>query len=155
MANPTTLKQRCGTLARGWGFRTQTGARSIAPRRARGLVLSRKVDTGGDGLLAMAGATIVRSGGNRLHLGRAVQLQEHVRLVFEGPAGAIDIGDDTFVNARSEIRAREHVRIGARCMLAFDVVVMDTNHHDLDGTTTTEPTTVGDDVWIGARAMVM
>jgi acetyltransferase-like isoleucine patch superfamily enzyme len=149
------LKQGASAYIRTWGFRTASGPRKVAPRRLRGARLRKTIDEGGHQLLAMAGVEIVRGPGNHLTLGRGVQLQERSRLVFEGPDGRIEIGDETFVNARSEIRARELIRIGARCMLSFDVVVMDTDHHELVGSPTTTPTIIGDDVWIGARALVL
>jgi acetyltransferase-like isoleucine patch superfamily enzyme len=126
--------------------------------RLRGVIARRRYVTGGgDLLLVRNGVQIVKrdGGGQQLRLGRGVRMAEHVRLIFEGPDGMIELGDDTFLNARCEIRAREHVRIGAHCRLAFDVVVMDTNHHHIEGSRTTEPTTIGDRVWIGARALVL
>jgi len=126
--------------------------------RLRGVIARRRYVTGGgDLLLVRNGVQIVKrdGGGQQLRLGRGVRMAEHVRLIFEGPDGMIELGDDTFLNARCEIRAREHVRIGAHCRLAFDVVVMDTNHHHIEGSRTTAPTTIGDRVWIGARALVL
>jgi acetyltransferase-like isoleucine patch superfamily enzyme len=124
----------------------------------RGVLARRRhVTSGGELLLMREKVEIVRrdSGGQRLVLGRGVRIAERVRLVFEGPDGVIEIGEDSFLNARCEIRAREHVRIGAHCRLAFDVIVMDTNHHHLDGSQTTQATLIGDRVWIGARSLIL
>jgi acetyltransferase-like isoleucine patch superfamily enzyme len=126
--------------------------------RLRGVLARRRhVTSGGELLLLRGDVEIVKrdGGGQRLALGRGVRMAERVRLIFEGPDGAIEIGDDTFLNARCEIRARERVSIGSGCRLAFDVIVMDTNHHDLEGTETTSPTVIGDRVWIGARALIL
>jgi len=126
--------------------------------RLRGVLARRRyVTSGGELLLLRNNVEIIKrdGGAQLLKLGRGVRIAEHARLIFEGPDGVIEIGDDTFLNARCEIRAREHVKIGSGCRLAFDVIVMDTNHHDLEGTATTRPTVVGDRVWIGARALIL
>ena len=126
--------------------------------RLRGAIIRRRfVSEGGEHLLARDHVEIVKrdGGAQRLKLGANVRLAERSRLVFEGPDGQIELGDDVFLNARSEIRARELVRVGAHCRLAFDVVVMDTNHHDLEGSLTTAPTILGERVWVGARALVL
>ena len=150
--------QKLGAYLRTWGVRTQGGVLDVAPMRMRGILARRRhVTSGGELLLLREKVEIVRrdGGAQRLVLGPRVQIAERARLVFEGPDGLIEIGEDSFLNARCEIRAREHVRIGAHCRLAFDVIVMDTNHHDLAGSPTTRPTIIGDRVWIGARALIL
>jgi acetyltransferase-like isoleucine patch superfamily enzyme len=126
--------------------------------RLRGKIARRRfVSEGGENLLVRDHVKIVKrdEGRQRLKLGTNVYLAERSRLVFEGPDGQIDLGDDVFLNARCEIRAREMVRVGAGSILAFDVIVMDTNHHDIEGVQTTAPTIIGEHVWIGARALVL
>jgi acetyltransferase-like isoleucine patch superfamily enzyme len=149
---------RLGTYLRTWGFRTHGGVFDVAPMRIRGILARRRhVSSGGALLLLRKKVEIVKRDGRdqRLILGSGVRIAEHARLVFEGPHGLIEIGEDSFLNARCEIRAREHIRIGAHCRLAFDVIVMDTNHHDLAGSLTTAPTIIGDRVWIGARSLIL
>jgi acetyltransferase-like isoleucine patch superfamily enzyme len=152
-----SIKAAAGMHMRNWGFRTAPGPVAIAPMRLRGLLLRRKINEGGHGLLVRDHVEVVKRDGGRqrLAIGSGVYLAERVRLVFEGPAGRIELGDDVFLNARAEIRARELVKIGAGTIVAFDAVVMDTNHHDLEGSVTTAPTIIGEHVWIGARAMVL
>ncbi len=126
--------------------------------RLRGAIIRRRyVNHGGNGLLARDHVEIIKRDGGRQHLalGERIYLAERCRIVFEGPQGCVELGDDVFVNARSEIRARDLVRIGAGSILAFDVVVMDTNHHDLKGSVTTAPTIIGEHVWVAARALVV
>lgn len=151
-------KQQLGAEARRWGFRTATGARKIVPLRLRGAIVRRRyVNEGGAELLVRRRAEIVKRDGGRqqLVLGRRVYLAEHARIVFEGPNGRVEMADHVAVNSRSEIRARELVRIGAGSIIGFDVLVTDTNHHELEGSVTTAPTIIGENVWIGARAVVL
>jgi acetyltransferase-like isoleucine patch superfamily enzyme len=152
------LRRSLGAYARTWGFRTARGASEVAPMRLRGILARRRyVTDGGHRLLVRDRVEFVKrdGGGQRLVLGDDVYIAERSRLVFEGPDGTIEVGDRTFINARSEIRARERVEIGPDCMLSFEVVVMDTNHHHLDGTVTTAPTRIGRNVWIGARTLIL
>ena len=125
--------------------------------RMRGLIARRHIDRGGHGLLIRDHVEIVKrdGAGQRLEIGRDVYLAERCRLVFEGADGHISIGDRCYLNARCEVRSRQLVRIGADSILAFDVLVMDTNHHNIEGIETTSPTLIGDHVWIGAKAIVL
>lgn len=150
-------KQELGALARRWGFRTADGPRTVLPRRLRGEIARRRFAIqGGRQLLLHEGVKIVRNGGRqRLALGDRVHIAEDVWLVYEGPGGAIEIGDGTFINRRVEIRSRERISIGSDCIIAFDTVIMDTNHHELNLSRTTAPVDIGNHVWIGARAFVL
>jgi acetyltransferase-like isoleucine patch superfamily enzyme len=153
-----SLKTKLGTFAREWGYGTASGLREVCPMRFRGEIARRRyVTEGGANLLVRDHVEIVKrdGGGQPLSLGANVYLAEYSRLVFEGPDGRMELGDNVFINARSEIRARELVRVGCDSILAFDVVVMDTNHHDIEGALTTAPTVIGSRVWIGARATVL
>jgi acetyltransferase-like isoleucine patch superfamily enzyme len=134
------------------------GPGEVIPARLRGLLLKRRIDSGGHRLLAAPRVSVVNAGpSSRLELGRGVSLREGVRLMFEGGGnGAISIGDDVFVNARSEIRCEQSISIGAGTTISFDVVIMDTDFHHLDGSLgRVAPVVVGEHVWIGARAMVL
>ena len=52
--------------------------------------------------------------------------------------------------------AQESVRIGRDCKMAWDVVIMDTDQHGLDGgPAKANPVTIGDAVWIGCRAIIL
>ena len=126
--------------------------------RLRGHLKRRRyVNHGGVDLLVREHVAIVKRDGGlqQLVLGSRVHLAEHTQVIFEGPGGRIEIGDDVFINARAEIRARELVRIGQGTIIAFDALIMDTNHHELAGSRTTAPTLIGEHVWIGARATVL
>jgi acetyltransferase-like isoleucine patch superfamily enzyme len=71
------------------------------------------------------------------------------------PGGRITIGDGTYLNRRAEVIAAREVRIGRDCKIAWDVVIMDTDQHELNGADRTAPVVIEDSVWIGCRAIVL
>ncbi len=98
----------------------------------------------------------------------AVSIGSRARLIGQpgsirllaGPHGRIEIGDETFLNHGVAVSATERVVIGARCQIAPDVMIMDDDHHHvaLDRRLEAPPAaaiTIGDDVWIAARAIVL
>ena len=123
--------------------------------RLRGRRLARQV-VGGEGLRAEHGVRIVRlGGGTRVEVGRDVLLAHDVGLHLRDAGAVISIGDGSFVNHRSEIIAHERVTIGRDCLLAWDVQVLDSDSHRVDGAPHTAPVAIGDRVWIGCRATVL
>lgn len=90
--------------------------------------------------------------GRRLDIGRAV---------FLGGGSAIVIGDDSGVGARSELHGP--VRIGRHVMVSPEVMIHTRNHRFDDpdrpigaqGYTEIRPVVIQDDVWIGARAIIL
>src|SRR5918912_1756090 len=72
-------------------------------------------------------------------------------------AGAtIRIGNGTYLHRNVEIVAARSVTIGRDCKIARDVIVMDTDQHALPGAElVVRPVTIGDRVWIGARALIL
>lgn len=70
--------------------------------------------------------------------------------------GRIVIGTGTYLNRNTEIIAQQEVRIGCQCKIAWDVVIMDTDMHGIgDAPPTAQPVIIGDDVWIGCRALIL
>ncbi|HEY7349024.1 MAG TPA: acyltransferase [Ktedonobacterales bacterium] len=70
--------------------------------------------------------------------------------------GRIFIGKGTYLNRNTEVIAQQEVRIGRNCMISWDVVIMDTDQHSMDGSRpAAKPVTIGDDVWIGCRALIL
>lgn len=72
-------------------------------------------------------------------------------------AGArISIGNGTYLNRNTEVIAASEVCIGRDCMIAWDVVIMDTDQHGVGGAAATaRPVVIGDRVWIGCRALIL
>jgi acetyltransferase-like isoleucine patch superfamily enzyme len=94
-------------------------------------------------------------------------------VVFQGPArlgngfklsvadtGRVSFGPGFVLSAESQIVCRERITFGRDCLVSWDVLLLDGDFHPLiaeDGTTseTRSPISVGDRVWIGARACVL
>lgn len=70
--------------------------------------------------------------------------------------GRIVIGNGTYLNRNTEVIAQQEVRIGRDCMIAWDVVIMDTDQHGVDGgPASAQPVLIGDHVWIGCRVLIL
>lgn len=66
------------------------------------------------------------------------------------------IGNGTYLNRNTEVIAAREVRIGRDCMIAWDVVIMDTDQHGVGGgAAVAKPVIIGDRVWIGCRALIL
>lgn len=76
-------------------------------------------------------------------------------------AGRLVLGAGFGINAESAIICRKGIRFGRDCLLSWDILIMDTDFHEIH--TTAEPTTInpdaevtiGDEVWIGCRATIL
>jgi acetyltransferase-like isoleucine patch superfamily enzyme len=69
--------------------------------------------------------------------------------------GRVSIGTGTYLNRNAEIVAAGAVTIGRDCKIARDVLIMDTDQHPLpERGFEVRPVTIGDNVWIGARAII-
>lgn len=109
------------------------------------------------GVLTVRGGWLlpsIENHGGRIEIGNCA-LFTGVRLeVWEG--AEISIGNGTYLNRNTEIIAGRSVRIGQDCMIARDVLIMDTDQHPLpDQQLQIAPVVVGDRVWIGARAIIL
>lgn len=96
------------------------------------------------GPLSIGEGCTFRSGVLRSHL--------HVR---EG--GEIRIGADSFINGGVEIQSQVSVTIGKNCLIGDDVVIQDTSFHEVDegGSPKIAPISIGDNVWIARRAIIL
>ncbi|SDT19529.1 maltose O-acetyltransferase [Friedmanniella luteola] len=79
---------------------------------------------------------------------------------FAGRPANLRVGPDVYFNQRVFIEAVGPVVIGSGCAFGMEVMVV-TSHHELgtDGRWSIEATgrgvTIGDRVWVGARAMIL
>lgn len=72
------------------------------------------------------------------------------------PGGRIFIANGTYLNRNTEIISASSVSIGRNCKISWDVLIMDTHQHDSPGlSVSTEPVVIEDDVWIGARTIIL
>lgn len=68
----------------------------------------------------------------------------------------ISIGNGTYLNRNTEVIAQREVTIGRDCKIAWDVVIMDTDQHGIgDASPVAKPVHIGDNVWIGCRAIIL
>jgi acetyltransferase-like isoleucine patch superfamily enzyme len=96
----------------------------------------------------------------RLTIGPHAYFEPGVWLTSD--TGRITIGGGSFLNLNVMIAAVESISLGEHCMLANGCLVTDANHRfdDFDkpvpwqGFTTKGPVTIGDNVWLGANAVV-
>ena len=120
----------------------------------------RKVDSVGD-RVRLRGRPSVRNRG-RMTIARRVQLISTIatlELVSE-PGGTLEIGEATLVNFGSSLVAHELVRIGADCHIGPYTIILDNAYHRVEPERRlerppSEPIIVEDNVWIGARSMLM
>lgn len=102
--------------------------------------------------------TIVNHG--TMIVGERVQLiSHHARSVFTTfGGGKLIIGDRTFVNYGVDIAATALVSIGADCFIGTHVSIIDNDFHDLMDrlrVPPAKPVIVGENVWIGNRAIIL
>jgi acetyltransferase-like isoleucine patch superfamily enzyme len=72
------------------------------------------------------------------------------------PGARISIGNGTYLNRNAEVVAAQRVTIGRDCKIARDVIIMDTDQHELPGSgMVAKPVHISDHVWIGSRAIVL
>jgi acetyltransferase-like isoleucine patch superfamily enzyme len=70
----------------------------------------------------------------------------------------LEIGEGTFINAGVSISACRQVLIGNGCLIGPGVLIMDNDFHVAGNPSlrpVSRPVTIGDRVWIGARAIVL
>ena len=120
--------------------------------RARGAQLGAKVNVGPRCLLDHPWG---------LHAAHRVVFERNVYIKIGADEGCIDLGPYTFLGSGVEINALAHVRIGAYCLLAPGCFVVDHSHGMAGSQRINQqpcqpgPIQIGDDVWIGANAVIL
>ncbi len=83
------------------------------------------------------------------------QFYEGVRFEL-GPGAIIRIGNGTYLNHHTLVVAEQRVEIGRDCKIAWDVVIMDSDLHEVPGQGKSDrPVVIEDEVWIGCRVIVL
>jgi len=94
-------------------------------------------------------------------LGERCVLQEGVWLNVGGDSASLAIGHHTFIGRGVVIEVSQRVEIGSGGLIAPGVFITDHNHAMAPGTPMFEqpcvaaPVRIGDDVWIGANAVIL
>lgn len=89
----------------------------------------------------------------RAHMGHGTKIS-----VRKG--GTLTLGNNFTISAESAIWVFENIHIGDDCLLSWDVLVMDSDHHKImDGSgeviNPPAPIAIGNRVWIGCRCSIL
>ena len=107
----------------------------------------------------VAPSRLILKSSSRLVVDGNVKMFEGVMIECQEKASLL-IGDETYINHDAFIRCRNSISIGYNCAIAYGVLIQDSDYHTLyseDGECKPEtlPITVGNNVWIGARAIIL
>ena len=100
----------------------------------------------------------------QISIGKDCSLDDGVVLLVSGESPtplAIQIGSHTYINRYTMLDAHQSIRIGRNCMIGPHCYITDGDHgtepHKLvrDQPMLTRPVTIGENVWIGAGAIVL
>lgn len=84
-----------------------------------------------------------------------------IRIQARHPGSTIQIGQGCAFSNNVSICALQSIVIGDRCLVGDMVLVIDADHHDISplnrwtGSGTVAPVTIGNNVWIGSRAIIL
>ena len=84
-----------------------------------------------------------------------------ILLQARSPESEITLGCNSVINNNTSIVANSRITIGSRCLIGDGVVIFDSDFHHIDpilrneGNGEVSPVTIGDNVWIGSRAMIL
>ena len=111
------------------------------------------------GSVRLAGRTKVVNHG-RMTFGDRVRLDgSTVRLEFVAWKDAtLSIGSGTYINYGTNVSATQSVEIGRNCAIGQYSIIMDNDYHDTEDHQklgASAPIVIEDDVWIGARVIVL
>jgi acetyltransferase-like isoleucine patch superfamily enzyme len=121
----------------------------------KGLWLSRKFTEHGIIVVTGSGSfpRVINNGG--LIYAGSCQFYEGVRLEI-GRNAVLKIGNGTYLNRNTLIVAQTSIEIGNRCRIAWDVIIMDSDLHPIDGKIMeNKPVVLEDNVWIGCRSIIL
>jgi maltose O-acetyltransferase len=139
---------------RRWFLITETpGHRKIG--LGKGVIFHVPVRGGGQGTVQIGDNTNFGFGpAGRLGSGE-------IMLQARTPEAEIIIGRDNWLNNNTSLCAVQSIRIGNLCRIGDFVAIMDADFHEINPATrnrsvgTIKPVSIGNNVWIGSRVMVL
>jgi acetyltransferase-like isoleucine patch superfamily enzyme len=112
----------------------------------------------GEDRLAPAPCLVILRRNSRLSVRGKVVLMRGTKVVV-GHSAHFEIGDQSYIHCNSTVTCLEHISIGSDCAISWNTNILDANSHDLtiDGVPRpwSAPVEMGDNVWIGAGALVL
>lgn len=123
----------------------------------RGFFLKFRFEKCGRLLRAEKGVRIIKKRAD-ICLGSKVLLHRHAKLSVYGTDGEakLKIGNNVAIGDRTEIHAGREVTIGDNSLISWDCCIMDRDYHKLmSDTEVFKPVHIGNNVWIGARALIL
>jgi acetyltransferase-like isoleucine patch superfamily enzyme len=151
-----------GDLTRNFLRRPLRERMPLLTKLLRGLINARTFDTCSWPLMER-GAQIHKHRG-RITAGRFVTFCGNSQIAVVGSDNAaawLDIGEFTSIGPGTVINVAEGLRIGKRCLIAWNCDIMDTDFHTIifsesePARPISAPVYIGDDVWIGARCIIL
>lgn len=103
------------------------------------------------------GVRILKKNAN-IELGDKVLLHRHAKLSVYGTDGSakLKIGNNVAIGDRTEIHAGREITIGDNSLISWDCCIMDRDYHKLMSETEVfKPVHIGNNVWIGSRALIL
>lgn len=94
-------------------------------------------------------------GGGTLRVGDGVQLFRGVLLLLGLPQAEIELADRVFINYDTKLMAARRIYIGPRSSISWNVSIMDSDFHQIDGEGEPAPVHIGEHVLIGAHAVIL
>lgn len=130
------------------------------PSRLRSLWHSARGAHLGSGSVIFPRAQLLRYPGN-IRIGADAIIKSDAHLCPCRPTATVSVGMRTTIGFHTFVYASERIDIGDDCMIAPFVYIVDSDHGIAAGTNmnrqpnVTRPISIGDDVWIGAKAVIL
>jgi len=127
----------------------------------RGILRSHQIDS--PHLALMGRNVMIRKHNGRFTTGGVCVLRPACRIAIvsrEDQPAHLHIGEGTEIGDRTIINVSQRVEIGARCSIAWDCDITDTDFHHItlangQRPPVSEPVVIEDDVWVGSHCLIL
>lgn len=124
-----------------------------------GLILSPFFNDEKKSLLLIFGTIKVVKFNGKVHIGHRTRFFKDVKITSVGEPGhpaLVEIGKGCAIGDRTQIHAKEKIRIGNNVMISWDCAIMDRDFHGVNGKKEKSAQVVIEDkVWIGCHAIIL